>query len=134
MCGFQPGPTAAGSRRRSALLRPTVPGTRISVEGAVDVPPMEPTPRNRQLWQAACEAGRRFGLDLEEGAAGGVSDGNTASQYTATLDGLGAVGDGAHAAHEFLDCRKMTERCVLLAVLLSLPPLPRSPSNREAEA
>ncbi len=130
-------PTRADGCRVEAAIRalqPTVAGTRISVEGAVDVPPMEPTPRNRQLWHAAREAGRRLGLDLEEGAAGGVSDGNTASQYTATLDGLGAVGDGAHAAHEFLDCRKLTERCVLLALLLSLPPLPRSLSNHEAEA
>ena len=121
-------PTRAdGCRVEMAIrsLRPTVPGTRISVEGGVDVPPMEPTPRNRELWYAARDAGRLLGLELEEGVAGGVSDGNTASQYTATLDGLGAVGDGAHAAHEFLDCRKMTERCILLGLLISLPPLPR---------
>ncbi|MGA8351234.1 MAG: hypothetical protein WB773_25805, partial [Isosphaeraceae bacterium] len=77
------------------------------------------------------EAGRRLGIELEEGVAGGVSDGNTASQYTATLDGLGAVGDGAHAVHEFLDCRKMIERCVLVALILTLPPLPRASSTTE---
>ncbi len=122
-------PTQADGQRIEAAihaLRPTVPGTRIVVEGAMDVPPMEPTWRNRQLWEAARQAGHRLGLELEEGIAGGVSDGNTASQYTATLDGLGAVGDGAHAAHEFLDCRKLIERCALLAVLLTLPPLPSS--------
>ena len=95
-------PTRADGQRIEAAihgLRPTVPGTRIIVEGAMDVPPMEPTRRNRQLWEAARQAGLRLGLELEEAVAGGVSDGNTASQYTATLDGLGAVGDGAHAAH-----------------------------------
>ncbi len=122
-------PTQADGQRIEAAihaLRPTVPGTRIVVEGAMDVPPMEPTRRNRQLWEAARQAGHRLGLELEEGIAGGVSDGNTASQYTATLDGLGAVGDGAHAAHEFLYCRKLIERCALLALLLTLPPLPSS--------
>ena len=46
------------------------------------------------------DLGRRLGLELDQAAVGGASDGNTTSQYTATLDGLGAVGDGAHAAHE----------------------------------
>ncbi len=120
-------PTRADGQRIEAAihaLRPTVPGTRIIVQGTMDVPPMEPTSRNRQLWEAARQAGLRLGLELQQGSAGGVSDGNTASQYTATLDGLGAVGDGAHAAHEFLDCRKLIERCTLLALLLTLPPLP----------
>jgi glutamate carboxypeptidase len=128
-------PTRAdGERIETAIrgLQPTVAGTRILVEGAVDVPPMEPTPRNRLLWESARQAGRRLGLELEEGASGGVSDGNIASQYTATLDGLGAVGDGAHAVHEFLDCRKMVERCLLLAVLLADPPLPSPPLAAEA--
>jgi len=127
-------PTVADGQRIEAAihgLQPTVPGTRITVEGSVDVPPMEATPRNRQLWNAAREAGRRLGIELEEGVAGGVSDGNTASQYTATLDGLGAVGDGAHAVHEFLDCRKMIERCVLVALLLTLPPLPGASSTAQ---
>ncbi|MGO9597362.1 MAG: M20 family metallopeptidase [Isosphaeraceae bacterium] len=119
-------PTRAEGQRIEAeihALRPTVPGTRIVVEGTMDVPPMEPTQRNRRLWEAAREAGLRLGLELAEGVAGGVSDGNTTSQYTATLDGLGAVGDGAHATFEFLDCRKLIERCTLLALLLTLPPL-----------
>ena len=62
-----------------------------------------------------------MGLDLEQGLAGGGSDGNTTSLYTATLDGLGAVGDGAHARHEFVFCDKMAERSALLALLLLAP-------------
>ena len=63
-------PTRADGQRIEAAihaLRPTVPGTRIVVEGTMDVPPMEPTRRNRQLWEAARQAGLRLGLELEEG-------------------------------------------------------------------
>jgi len=67
--------------------------------------------------------GKRLGLDLEEGRAGGASDGNITSQYTATLDGLGAVGDGAHADHEHILIDETLERCALLALLLMAPPL-----------
>jgi glutamate carboxypeptidase len=104
-------------------LQPVTPGTRLEIEGAVDLPPLEPTPRNRTLWEAARRVGQEIGLELEEGLAGGVSDGNTISLYTSTLDGLGAVGDGAHAQHEFLDVDAMPKRCALLARLLMLPPL-----------
>ena len=104
-------------------LQPVTPGTRLEIEGAVDLPPLEPTPRNRTLWEAARRVGQEIGLELEEGLAGGVSDGNTISLFTSTLDGLGAVGDGAHALHEFLDVDAMPKRCALLARLLMLPPL-----------
>jgi len=52
---------------------------------------------------------------------GGASDGNTISQYTATLDGLGAVGDGAHAPHEYVLASKLAERAALVALLLAAP-------------
>jgi glutamate carboxypeptidase len=65
-----------------------------------------------------------MGLTLQAGTAGGGSDGNTTSLYCATLDGLGAVGDGAHANHEFLFIDKMVERSALLALLLLAPPTP----------
>jgi glutamate carboxypeptidase len=86
---------------------------------------MEPLPRNQALWQLACDLGRRLGLELEQAAVGGASDGNTTSQYTATLDGLGAVGDGAHALHEQALIPHLVERCALL-VLLLLAPLPEA--------
>lgn len=119
-------PTHEDARRVEAFilgLRPTTPGTSLHVTGRIGRPPMERTPRNRRLWLAALEAGTALGLELDEGVAGGGSDGNTTSLYSATLDGLGATGDGAHAAHEFADLDRMAERTALLALLLSLPPL-----------
>ncbi|MEX2529171.1 MAG: M20/M25/M40 family metallo-hydrolase [Gemmatimonadota bacterium] len=97
------------------------PGTTLQVRGAVDRAPMEGTPRNRRLWEAAREVGESLGIQLEEGMSGGGSDGNTTSLYTATLDGLGAVGDGAHALHEYLEVNLLAERAALLAGLLLLP-------------
>ncbi len=102
-------------------LKATTPGTELHIEGRIKRPPMETSERNQQLWLAAQETGASIGLTLESGLAGGASDGNTTSLYTATLDGLGAVGDGAHAAHEYLYFDKMIERTRLLAHLLMLP-------------
>lgn len=103
-------------------LETTVPGTSLEVVPRGVVPPLEPTPGNRALWEAAREAARELGLELEETTAGGGSDGNTTSRYTPTLDGIGAVGDGAHAPHEFLVLDRHVERCALLARLLLLEP------------
>lgn len=102
-------------------LRPVNPATAIRVEGGIHQAPMEPLPRNQALWRLARDLGRRLGLDLEQASVGGASDGNTTSQYTATLDGLGAVGDGAHAAHEQALIPAMAERCALLVLLLLAP-------------
>ncbi len=106
----------------------STPGTTARIRGAVDRPPMEPTPPNRRLWHAAREVGRSLGLELGEGMSGGGSDGNTTSLFTATLDGLGAVGDGAHALHEYLEVDQMVERAALLAGLLLLPNLEADPT------
>jgi glutamate carboxypeptidase len=97
------------------------PETTLQVDGGFDHPPMEPSERNQSLWRLAQETGRRLGLELEQAAVGGASDGNTTSQYTATLDGLGAVGDGAHAAHEYVELVRLVERAALLALLLLSP-------------
>jgi glutamate carboxypeptidase len=106
---------------RIRALRPTVPGVTFEVDGGMLIPPLERTQENRALWKAAREVGAEMGLELDEAVAGGGSDGNTTSQFTATLDGLGAVGDGAHAPHEFLYIDPQVERCALLARLLLLP-------------
>ena len=102
-------------------LRPVNPATTIHVEGGIDQLPMEPLPRNQALWRLARDLGRRLGLELGQAAVGGSSDGNTTSQYTATLDGLGAVGDGAHAAHEQAWVPQLVERAALLVLLLLAP-------------
>jgi len=98
-----------------------VAGTTLAVENVEFRPPLEPTPRNRALWSQAVEAARALGIELEEGTAGGASDGNTTSLLTATLDGLGAVGDGAHAEDEHVVIDRLPERAALLALLLLAP-------------
>ena len=118
--------TLADAERIEAAIRglePATPGTSIEVDGLFGRPAMEHTPANRQLWRLACSLGSELGLELDEGAAGGGSDGNFTSLYTATLDGMGAVGDGAHARHEHMRLTPTIERSALLALLLLAPPL-----------
>jgi glutamate carboxypeptidase len=105
-------------------ITPRLNGITPEVSGNFNRLPLEKTQANEQLWQLAQTQGEKLNLALQEGMAGGGSDGNTTSLYTATLDGLGAVGDGAHADHEFLFIDKMIERSALLALLLLAPPLP----------
>lgn len=102
-------------------LEPRVPGVTLEVTGGFEVPPLERTPRNRVLWRQAKALGGAMGLDLDEVTAGGGSDGNTTSQYTATLDGLGPRGDGAHADREHIVMDSLVERTALLAALLASP-------------
>jgi glutamate carboxypeptidase len=120
-----------GARVAEAIrgVRASVEGCSIEVTGDIDRAPLERTPGNRRLWQAALGVARSMGLEIEEGRAGGASDGNTTSLVTPTLDGLGAVGDGAHAAHEHVDIPRSLERCALLAGLLLLPS-PVGPERR----
>ena len=99
-------------------LQPSIPNVEIKVEGGIGRPPMERTVRNQKLWQLAKTKALLLGLDLEETTAGGGSDGNTTSTYTATLDGLGTTGDGAHAIHEFIFIDQLPKRTALLTLLL----------------
>jgi glutamate carboxypeptidase len=105
-------------------LEATTDGTSLHIDGGFGRLPMTPSPAARRLWARACEAADLLGVSLDEGRSGGVSDANTISQHTPTLDGLGPVGDGAHARHEFCYIDKMVERSALLALLLAQPPLP----------
>jgi len=117
-------PTTEDARRveeRIHSLTPITPGVSLRASGGMGRPPMERTPRNQKLWETARRLGGELGLELEEARAGGGSDGSTTSQYTATLDGLGAVGDGAHARHEFVFEETLAERAALLALLVMQP-------------
>lgn len=118
--------------RRIRDLKPFTPGTSLEISGKMGRDPMEPTPRNRHLWALARNIGAELGIALEEGRSGGVSDANTTSKFTATLDGLGAVGDGAHARHEYVEIDRMPERTALLVMLLLQPQLTRA-TVRERE-
>jgi glutamate carboxypeptidase len=99
-------------------LTPKNKGVSINVTGGFGRPPLEATPRNQALWRKAANIASRLGIELEQAAVGGASDGNTTSLYTATLDGLGAVGEGAHSPHEHVVIPRMPERAALLAMLL----------------
>jgi glutamate carboxypeptidase len=118
---------------RIAALTPVVPGTRIEITGQLDRPPLERTPRNQALFAAAARCATALGFELGEGTAGGGSDGNVTSLSTATLDGLGAVGDGAHAAHEHVVVDRLPERAALLALLLLQPLDPPIPPGTAEE-
>jgi len=104
-------------------IEPTVSGTELEISGHIGRPPLERTPRNRVLWQHAIDAAESLGFDITEGAAGGGSDGNWTSLHTATLDGLGAVGDGAHALTEHVVQEMMPSRAALLACLMLREPV-----------
>jgi glutamate carboxypeptidase len=110
--------------RAIRAIEPRTPGTFIHAEGGLEIEPLERTERNAALWRQAVTAGERLGIHLEEYTSGGASDGNTTSRYTPTLDGLGAIGDGAHARHEWVSIDGMVERAALLAELLMAPVLP----------
>jgi glutamate carboxypeptidase len=117
-------PTLADAEHVERMIRgltPVDPRSSIDVSGSFGHPPLEPLPRNRALWESARALARTIDLDLEEAAVGGASDGNLISQYTATLDGLGAVGDGAHAPHEHVLASKLSERAALVALLVASP-------------
>lgn len=119
-------PTHEDARRvesQIGALKAVTPGVTLTIEGGFRRPPMERTHAGRELWAVAQGLGQELGMDLQEGAAGGGSDGNTTSQFTATLDGLGPVGDGAHAHHEFLFVDSLIQRTALLSMLVLAPPL-----------
>jgi glutamate carboxypeptidase len=102
-------------------LTPVMEGVTLEVTGGISCPPLERTERNAALWRAAQEAATELSINIDQATVGGTSDGNVTSQYTATLDGLGAVGDGAHASHEYVVASEMPRRAALLALLLLTP-------------
>jgi glutamate carboxypeptidase len=101
-------------------LRPILKGARIEVRGGINRPPLERTPATRELFRRAQSLAHEMGMPLDEASTGGGSDGNfTAALGVPTLDGLGAVGDGAHSSHEHVIVGSLPERAALLAGLLA---------------
>ncbi len=101
-------------------LRPILPGAKLEVRGGFSRPPLERC-ASAALFLSAREVGAAMGLELGEIAAGGGSDGNfTAALGVPTLDGLGAVGEGAHSDDEHVLIRALPERAALLAGLLGI--------------
>ncbi len=101
-------------------LSPVLPGAEIEVRGGINRPPMPPS-ASVALLPIAQEAARDAGLgDVAGVGVGGGSDGNfTAAAGVPTLDGLGAVGGGAHADHEWIDVTVMPARAALVTGLLT---------------
>jgi len=108
---------AALLERKFRALRPIDKRCKLEVAGGLNRPPMQRFPK---LFQTARRLARDLGLNLEESLSGGGSDGNfTAALGIPTLDGLGAVGEGAHAPHESILVSHIAPRTALLAKLLA---------------
>ncbi len=105
--------------KRLRALKPLTRGARLEIRGGFNRAPME-RKVSAALFSRAKSLGAQMGLSIGECVAGGGSDGNlTAALGVPTLDGLGAVGDGAHSAHEHVITKTMPQRAALLAALLA---------------
>jgi glutamate carboxypeptidase len=105
--------------KRLYSLKPIHRGAKLQITGGFDRPPLE-RKHSAALFARAKSHAKQIGFLLEEAAAGGGSDGNfTAALGVPTLDGLGAVGDGAHSIHEHVIAKTMPQRSALLAALLA---------------
>lgn len=95
------------------------PRVSLAVDGGTNRPVMERSPEIAGMYALVRAAGERMNLDLEEASVGGGSDGNFAAMLgLPVLDGLGAVGGGAHAVDEHVSVAGMTERAALAAVVV----------------
>ncbi len=110
---------AAGIDKKMRSLRPFNRKCKIEVTGGINRPPMERTAGVAALYAQAKAIAHDLGWKLGEAAVGGGSDGNfTAGLGIPTLDGLGGVGDGAHAPHEHILISELPRRAALLAGLI----------------
>lgn len=105
--------------RQVCSLRPIHPEARLEITGGINRPPMEHA-MAAELFRRAKELGAQLGMEITEASTGGGSDGNfTAALGVPTLDGLGGVGDGAHAVHEHVIISELPRRAALLAALIA---------------
>jgi glutamate carboxypeptidase len=110
---------AAAIDRQLRALKPFNRKCKLEVTGGVNRPPMERGAGIAGLYKTASEIAKQLGWKLEEASVGGGSDGNfTASLGIPTLDGLGGVGEGAHATHESITIAELPRRAALLAELI----------------
>lgn len=112
---------AAAIDRKMRGLKPFNKKCKLTVSGGLNRPPMERTPGVAGLYKQATSLAKALGWKLEEAAVGGGSDGNlTAALGIPTLDGLGGVGEGAHATHESISISELPRRAALLAGLIEV--------------
>lgn len=111
---------APALERKFRSLRPFDKRCALEITGGLNRPPMERSPGTVKLFRLAQKLARELDVDLDESLSGGGSDGNfTAALGIPTLDGLGAVGEGAHAPHESILVERMADRTALLAKLVA---------------
>jgi glutamate carboxypeptidase len=109
---------AAALDRKFRALRAMDERCTVAVEGGLNRPPLERTPGVAALFAKAQALAAGLGVKLDETSVGGGSDGNfTAALGVPTLDGIGPVGDGAHAAHESILLDRLADRTALIARL-----------------
>jgi len=111
---------AAHVERLFRSLKVSDPHCKLTVTGGINRPPMERKAGTIALFKTARRLAAELGFELEEASTGGGSDGNfTAALGVPTLDGMGAVGDGAHAAHESVVIEHLVPRTALLAAMIA---------------
>ena len=111
---------AASLDKKFRSLKPVDKRCSIQVVGGLNRPPMERSAGIRALFKTAQLLARAIGVELEESTSGGGSDGNfTAALGIPTLDGLGGVGEGAHAVNESILIDRIADRTALLAGLVA---------------
>jgi glutamate carboxypeptidase len=110
---------AAELEKKFAALKPFDPDCSIELSGGINRPPMERTEGTVRLFGLAKEIAATMGWELEESSTGGGSDGNfTSALGIPTLDGLGALGEGAHASNESVVIQELPQRTALLTALI----------------
>jgi glutamate carboxypeptidase len=110
---------AAGLDRKLRSLKPFDRHCKLEITGGINRLPMERTAGVAALYRQAKRLAKRIDWNLEEAAVGGGSDGNfTAGLGIPTLDGMGGVGDGAHAVHEYITISELPRRALLLAGMI----------------
>jgi glutamate carboxypeptidase len=110
---------AARIEKKFRSLRVRDRGCVLQVEGGMNRPPMERSRATVALFRRAATLAAQMGFELGEASTGGGSDGNfTAALGVPTLDGMGAVGEGAHASHESVLLESLIPRMALLAEMI----------------